>query len=179
MAVRILPLPSSLLLGAILVSLVLLMTERKPVSTPPPALAELAPTPLTSVPEEVPVNTMFNYLDQILARPIFEPSRQPLIAPELIPEPVIEEEPEPEVLHDPEPEPVIEVERTPPPAFELSGVLLQGTRSSALLTVETAEPVWVELDEVILEWKLRAIYPNYVELVNDGESIRLFLHPER
>lgn len=182
MKVRILPLPSSIILVAVLAVMGLTFLERKPVVTSAsPSFAPLVEPKLVeqSIGDDSTVSDV-DYVSDILERPIFEPNRRPLVEPEQVSEPIVIKEQEPEEQPEPQLEviQIVEVERLPPPDFQLGGVLLHGPHMTALLSADGAEPAWVELGASIFEWKLQAIYPNYVELVNGSESIRLFLHSE-
>ena len=117
-----------------------------------------------------PTSAIFAYpTDGALSRPLFASTRRPLA-----PTPVIaEEEPQPiaveeEVAVAPPPPP------PEPPRLAIEGVASIDGERKALVSVAGSASRWIAVDEVIDDWRVAAIRPDGIELLNGDE-----VHQER
>lgn len=174
---RILPLPGTMLLVAFAGWMGWQTSQTKPLALFGAENTAVADTDQESLAEETDLTRVFGsekYYNAIAERPLFEPTRQPLVEPEPEPEPVPELEPEPE----PEPEPVREPEPEPEPepVIGLHGVMLQDGRNAALISVDGQSPVWVEKNQLINDWILGVITTDSVELQRGTQMLEVRLH---
>ena len=110
---------------------------------------------------------------EILARPVFSPSRRPIEPrpPESPPPEAVE--PPPEALPPPEPA----VKRTPPDYFVLRGVLLEPAKQAALIQTQThPDGIWLEGGSDVEGWVVKRIDKGGVEIESNGETAGLTLY---
>ena len=180
---RILPLPGTLLLTALLVGLALAVSKHQGSYG---VMSVQASQNSTSSEEAEPrVTRDFSYapssnIRKITDRPIFSPNRRPktkqvekaeiaqkdevIIAIEPI-EPI-----QVAVLPDPPPPPI--------PEFQLRGVMLTGQNASALVSVDGAQAEWINKKEMVIDWVLSDITENTIKLEQTGRSVTIPLYPD-
>lgn len=126
-----------------------------------------------SVPDEV---AQLN-VSTIVERPLFSPTRRVVV-----PRPVVARTAAPKIEQDTiqatvrtrppqRPAPI------PPPEFLLHGVMQAEGVWHALLSVDGAEPVWMEKKQLLNEWILSDINAEAVILEQSGKRIGVPLHP--
>jgi hypothetical protein len=131
---------------------------------------EVALEATAEAPDLVPDQRPEIYFAAILDRPLFAQSRRPQVlesasvqeAPVLIPEPAPAPEPEAVIL--------------PEPNVALLGITAGGAQNSALISVEGAEPEWLEEGSNISGWRIEGIKPSAIELSESGRSLRIELY---
>lgn len=131
--------------------------------------ATSAGDPTTSTPLLVPTIRPDIYFAAISDRPVFVESRRPL---ELTVS-IVEEDPEPSPIREPEPEVEVDV---PAPNLVLHGVLTGGAKSSALVSLDGAEPEWIREGTEIAGWRLTTIEADAIELSETDRSLRIELY---
>lgn len=107
---------------------------------------------------------------EILARPVFSPSRRP---PQARPP-----EPPPETIEPPPmEEPAQPAIRRTPPSFVLRGVLLEKTKQAALIQTEShPDGLWLERGNNLDGWMVTRIGANGIDIESDGETASLTLY---
>ncbi len=102
----------------------------------------------------------------LLERPLFAPSRRPVVAEPEVDVIIQEEAPRAE----PEPE------KVPIPDLGLLGVMGTDNTNRALVANAGGEPVWITAGTTIAGWTVAAIGPDWLELNLDNETIRIEMY---
>ena len=134
-----------------------IITETEPRPPVEPTASE-QPTILASTRPAV-------YYQAITDRPLFSPTRRPETTEPLD----VPTNTKPLAAPD---------EAVPVPDFQLKGTMVMGGQASALLSVDSAAPVWFEFGTDIAGWTLTQIGPDWAELSNNSDILRVELYPK-
>lgn len=169
---RYVPLPSTILLTAILVILAGYVLGNDGSDTS--LLSSGTESQAYSVHAE-PDSTEFqrasrpaSFYQAILERPLFSPSRRP----ESLEIPV-ETNAERNGVDEP-----VEVDIRQPD-FTLHGTIATGGSGSALIAIDQEPPTWLRQQSSISGWVLSKVTPKFIELENESGTITVFLFEER
>lgn len=141
--------------------------DRKKTNTP---LEETATEPLSyeqAIPLLIPSKPSEEALREITNRPIFSESRRPRRAAIVPVEPA--RTPEPKQVAKPRVE-------LPEPKVQLLGVLMGGSTSSALISLEGGDPEWVKEGSRLAGWQLEKIFSDSISISSHNRVLTVELY---
>ena len=122
-----------------------------------PQASNVARSSVSALPQARPAV----YYEATTQRPLFAPTRRPVMA-------IIDAV----EAADPEPQEPQQVAATIPD-MQLLGVLQNGRKNAAYIRIGDTEPVWLSEGEMSLGWTLAEITPDSIQLTRDDDRITL------